>query len=81
MRLAACALSAVLLSGCSWLGSGGGYSDSNGYGYNGVYNNCMPGAGGAGFANSAYGYTNQYQSNQYMNQAYGGSTGLSLIHI
>lgn len=31
MRLAACALSAVLLSGCSWLGMGGGYGDSYGY--------------------------------------------------
>lgn len=38
MRLAACALSAVLLSGCSWLGAGGGHNDAygyNNYGYGG----------------------------------------------
>ncbi len=58
MRLAACALSAVLLSGCSWLGSGGSYSDSYGYGNSGgAYNGCMPGAGGASFGNAGYGYT------------------------
>ena len=41
MRLAACALSAVLLSGCSWLGLGG---QSNGYGTSdGAYGaNCAP---------------------------------------
>ena len=41
MRLAACALSAVLLSGCSWLGTGG---QSNGYGTSGgAYGaNCGP---------------------------------------
>ena len=41
MRLAACALSAVLLSGCSWLGTGG---QSNGYGTSGgAYGaNCAP---------------------------------------
>ncbi len=56
MRLAACALSAVLLSGCSWLGSGGSYGDSYGYGYNGVYNGCMQGGASANFANAGYGY-------------------------
>ena len=41
MRLAACALSAVLLSGCSWLGMGG---QSNGFGTSGgAYGaNCAP---------------------------------------
>ena len=41
MRLAACALSAVLLSGCSWLGTGG---QSNGFGTSGgAYGaNCAP---------------------------------------
>ena len=32
MRLAVCALSAVLLSGCSWLGMGGGHGNSFGFG-------------------------------------------------
>jgi len=59
MRLAACTLSAVLLAGCSWSGSGGSYNDSYGYGYNGVYNGCAPNAGGAAFANSSYGYASQ----------------------
>ena len=41
MRLAACALAAVLLSGCSWLGTGG---QSNGFGTSGgAYGaNCAP---------------------------------------
>ena len=57
MRFTACALTAVLLSGCSWLGSGGSYGDSYGYGYNGVYNGgCSQGAAGANFANAGYGY-------------------------
>jgi len=59
MRLAACALSAVLLSGCSWLGlggQGGGYGTAGGaYGAN-----CLPGqAGGYGQTagyDAAYGY-------------------------
>jgi len=45
MRLAVCALSAVLLSGCSWLGSGGhqqqaGFHQGHGAAYGGV--NCAP---------------------------------------
>ena len=44
MRLAVCALSAVLLSGCSWLGTGGqqvaGFNQGHGGAYGGV--NCAP---------------------------------------
>ena len=61
MRLAACALSAVLLSGCSWLGMGG---QSNGYGTSG-------GAYGAGCApvqTASYGQYGQ-------SGAYGGPAG------
>ena len=54
MRLAACALSAVLLSGCSWLGTGGqsnGYGTSGGaYGANcGQYGQAASYGGGYGF--------------------------------
>ena len=51
MRLVACALSTVLLSGCSWLGIGGHSSQSNGYNsqsagrYNGAYGQSNAGAG------------------------------------
>ena len=52
MRLAVCALSAILLSGCSWLGTGGqsaGFGQSSGaYGVN-----CAP--GGFGYSGGAYG--------------------------
>ena len=54
MRLAACALSAVLLSGCSWLGAGG---QGSGFGTSaGAYGaNCAP------FQSGAYGqYGQQY---------------------
>ena len=64
MRLALCTLSAVLLSGCSWLGMGG--SNSNSYGQYGA--GCVPGAYGGG----QYAYGNQYN---YMGQ--GGSAGCS----
>ena len=54
MRLAVCALSAVLLSGCSWLGTGG---QSAGFGQSGgAYGvNCAPGGayGGAGYGYGA----------------------------
>ena len=52
MRLTICALSAVLLSGCSWLGSGGHQAD---YGYaGGAYGvDCAP-------TSQAYGYTASY---------------------
>ena len=66
MRLAVCALSAVLLSGCSWLGlggSGGGYGTSNGaYGAN-----CAPGQG------MAYGQAASYGQSAYYGQ--GGNAG------
>ena len=69
MRLAACALSAVLLSGCSWLGMGG---HSNGYGTSG-------GAYGAGCApvqTASYGqYGGQYGQTSYYGQNVGGSDG------
>ncbi len=70
MRLAACALSAVLLSGCSWLGSGGSYGDSYGYESNGAYSNgaygggCMQGAQGAAYSNMNYGYSGGQQGGQ-----------------
>lgn len=52
MRLAVCALSAVLLSGCSWLGMGG-HSGSS-YGNSGVYGaNC--GVQGGGYNTAGYG--------------------------
>ena len=52
MRLAVCALSAVLLSGCSWLGGGSSSSNSfgaNGFSSGGAYDiNCAPGYAGYG---------------------------------
>ena len=64
MRLAACALSAVLLSGCSWLGLGG---QEQGYG-------SSHGAYGAGCAPAAAGQYGQYgQSAAYGYQ--GGQAG------
>jgi len=60
MRLALCTLSAVLLSGCSWLGIGGnGSSSYNQYGAN------------AGCATGSYG-GGQYGASQY---GYGGGAG------
>ncbi len=63
MRLAACALSAILLSGCSWLGTGGNHGQF-GYGAGaGAYGvNCAPGQG------FSQGYTQGYQTQGY--QAY-----------
>ncbi len=57
MRLAVVALSTVLLSGCSWMGSGGGYGygDSYSYGQGGAYG-CAPMGGNAQFGNSGYGF-------------------------
>lgn len=48
MRLATCALSAILLSGCSWLGTGGGHNDVYGYSNYG-YSNAGYGAFGQGY--------------------------------
>ena len=69
MRLAVCALSAVLLSGCSWLGIGGqnaGFSQSGGaygvncapggFNYGGAYGADACGVGGGyGVAGAGYG--------------------------
>ena len=66
MRLAVCALSAVLMSGCSWLGTGGSSAgsygsgvygaDCGGYGSTGVYNVGAAGCGGAGGYGVGAGY-------------------------
>lgn len=61
MRLALCTLSAVLLSGCSWLGIGGNNSSSyNQYGSGGGYG-CAPSVYGGGQQayGHQYGYANQ----------------------
>jgi len=65
MRLAACALSAVLLSGCSWLGLGG---HSNGYGTSGgAYGaGCVPGQ------TASYGQFGQHGQTA----SYGGGYGM-----
>lgn len=84
MRLAVCALSAVVLSGCSWLGSGGhqanyGYADGaygvdctgpQGYGYTASYaaQGCAP-ANNYGGANA--GFTGAYGQTQYAQAGYG----------
>ncbi len=88
MRLAVCALSAVLLSGCSWLGGGSHHDDSYGYqyGYGGAYGaggqaGCMPGygyggygqAGGAGGCAPGAGYS--VAQNGYMGAGAGGMYG------
>jgi len=87
MRLAVCALSAILLSGCSWLG-GGGY-DSGPYGYDqqssaygyGNYGGCgatqmmvvtTTGCGGSGFGQ---GYGQMGQGYGQMGQGYGSGFG------
>ena len=54
MRFAVVTLSTVLLAGCSWSGSGGGYGDSYSYGQAG---GCAPMAGNAYYGNSAYGFS------------------------
>ena len=66
MRLAVCALSAVLLSGCSWLGSGG-HQANYGHQAGGAY-----GASNAGFT-GAYGQAGYGQAgySQYGQAAYG----------
>ena len=88
MRLAACALSAVLLSGCSWLGTGG---QSNGYGTSsGAYGaGCAPVqtasygqygqtgsyGGDAGCAGGSYGVGQGYGAGQGYGQGYGAGQG------
>lgn len=65
MRLVACALSTVLLSGCSWFGMGGGHGDSYGYNNQG-YGGVVYGGNGCG---QAYGGM-QGGMQQYGQQAY-----------
>lgn len=89
MRLAVCALSAVLLSGCSWLGSGGhqaNYGHQAGGAY-GVSNVGFTGAygqvgydqsgysqyGQTGYGQAGYGQT-QYAQAGYDQSAYGQTT-------
>ena len=87
MRLAVCALSAVLLSGCSWLGMGGnsaGYNGAGvygancgGYGAGGAYNmggaaGCG-GAGGYGVAGGGYGQAGYGAGAGYGQAGYGGA--------
>ncbi|GGX68625.1 hypothetical protein GCM10011309_18060 [Litorimonas cladophorae] len=71
MRLAACALSAVLLSGCSWLGLGG---NNHSYGTSsGVYGSNCAVSQGAEYGQQAY-YGQQaqgYQAQGYQAGAYG----------
>lgn len=66
MRLAVCTLSAVLLSGCSWLGSNGHH------GYNAGHGNAGS-AYGVGCATGAQGYGQQgYAQTGYTQAGYGG---------
>ncbi len=81
MRLAVCALSAVLLSGCSWLG-GGGSSFSDGFGAsNGSYGaNCAPGQAisygqygqDVGCAGGAYGVGQGFAEQGFGGQGFAG---------
>ncbi|PHR57467.1 MAG: hypothetical protein COA43_12280 [Robiginitomaculum sp.] len=70
MRFIACTLSAVLLSGCSWLGFGGNQMDAYNYGQSGSYGCNVGGAAYGG--QSAYGQSTYGQST-YGQSAYGQS--------
>lgn len=86
MRLAVCALSAVLLSGCSWLGMGGNSSGHHGAGvygancggYNtgGAYGMSAGSCGGAGFDQAGYGQQGfggqQFPGQGFNQQGFGG---------
>jgi len=83
MRLAVCALSAVLLSGCSWLGVGGQKNVGFNQGQGGAYGvNCGPTQGYAqqGYAQQVgcapgqggYGVQQAYGGQGYGQQAYAG---------
>jgi len=67
MRLAVCALTTVLLSGCSWLGTGGHHSSTYGQG-GGAYAGCHDGQGGYwagnGCVGGSYGVGGQYGAGQ-----------------
>ena len=79
MRLAVCALSAVLLSGCSWLGMGGQGSAGGAYGVNcapsgtGFYN--ASGACGVGGGYGVAGYGNGYGAGGVYGAGYGTGAG------
>lgn len=88
MRLITCALSAVLLSGCSWLGWGGGSSGSHFQSAHGSYDaNCQPqaygqqyvvpqGCVGGGYNVAQNGYTQgQYGQGQFGQGQYGAAQG------
>ena len=81
MRLAVCTLSAVLLSGCSWLGSGSNYHYEQGHASNGAYGtNCASSFQGyghqsAGCAGGAYGVSGQGFGQQGYGQAGFGQQG------
>ncbi len=59
MRLAVCALSAVLLSGCSWLGSGGQHHAGFNQGQGAYGVNCAPGQQYAQQGYAQHGYAQQ----------------------
>ncbi len=87
MRLSIVALSTVLLSGCSWMGSGGGYGygDSYSYGQGGAYG-CAPMAGGAAYGNQAYGFQGGQggagcAGGAGYNVAYGGAGGAGMYGV
>jgi len=69
MRLAVCTLSAVLLSGCSWFGYGGGTSNFNSYSSGANCNN-VGAYGGQYVQGSQYG--GQYAYGQYGQANYAG---------
>ena len=69
MRLALCTLSAVLMSGCSWLGSGSSYQYEQGYASNGAY--------GANCATGANSYGQQFQGYNGGGQCAGGAYGVA----
>ena len=64
MRVAVVGLSAVLMSGCSWLGGSGGYGHQVGYDAGGAYDACAP--------QVAQGYAQQGYAQAY-NPACGGA--------
>jgi len=83
MRLAVCALSAVLLSGCSWLGGGGsGFNDGFGASSGAYGANCAPGQaisygqagayGGAGCVGGAYGVGQGFGGQGFAGQGFAG---------
>ena len=82
MRLAVCALSAVLLSGCSWLGMGGHGSAGGAYGVNcaptgtGFYNGGGACGAGGGYGVAGNGYGAGYGAGAGYGQAgYGAGAG------